>query len=309
MRAATYTVHCTFQEDAHLPPYKGSTLRGSFARAFLKTVCAVRQSQCSDCLLHQRCLYVATFEPRKASDSSATAPQPYLIEPPLDRATEYPVGSSLEFNLILFGEANDYLPYHILALERMGEQGVGKKAEGKGPARFHVTDIRRDGRRIYDPQQQRILTADEPRSLSPSLPEEAESGTLTLRCLTPLRVKHQNHLTDELPFFVLIKAILRRISTLFAEYGGGEPDLDYPGLVRRAREIPMVESDLIWRDFRRYSNRQDRPLRLGGLVGRATYSGAIGDYLPLLDLARTLHVGKQASFGLGRIDYDWEPGA
>lgn len=307
MKTATYSVHCILQEDAHLPPYKGSTLRGGFARAFLRTVCAVRRSNCADCLLRQRCLYVATFEPRKASGSSATAPQPYLIEPPLDTATEYPAGSSLEFNLVLFGEANDYLPYHILALERMGQQGAGKKAEGKGPARFRITDIRRDGERIYDPREQQLLPAEEPRHLAPMLPVEAEQGTLTVRCITPLRVKHRNHLTDELPFFVLVKAVLRRISTLFAEYGGGEPDLDYPGLVRRAKDVPTVGSDLAWRDFRRYSNRQDTPLRLGGVVGNVSYSGPIGDYLPLLDLARTLHVGKQASFGLGWIDYDWEP--
>jgi CRISPR/Cas system endoribonuclease Cas6 (RAMP superfamily) len=45
---------------------------------------------------------------------------------------------------------------------------------------------------------------------------------------------------------------------------------------------------------------------LGGLVGSATYAGVSGEYLPLLDLAKVLHIGKQTTFGLGLIDFEWK---
>lgn len=306
MLAGKYRVSCTLQEDTLLPPFKGSAFRGAFAGAFKKTVCAVRRSTCQECLLRQRCLYVQTFEPLKASDSSATAPNPYLIEPPLDTESFYPAGSDFSFNLLLLGNANSYLPYYILSLERMGQFGVGKKAEGKGPGRFGLDDVRMNGRSIYDPQSQQLLENPQPQSLTPEKPQYTESGSLTVRFLTPLRVKERNSLIDEVPFYVLIKAVLRRISTLFAEYGEQEPDLDYPGLVNRAKEVPVVDSQLYWRDFRRYSNRQESAMRLGGVVGSVTYSGSIGTYLPLLELARFLHIGKQTTFGLGLMEYEWQ---
>jgi CRISPR/Cas system endoribonuclease Cas6 (RAMP superfamily) len=49
-------------------------------------------------------------------------------------------------------------------------------------------------------------------------------------------------------------------------------------------------------------------MALGGLVGTITYRGPIGEYLGLLELARHLHLGKQTTFGLGRIDFHWQEG-
>ncbi|PIP08439.1 MAG: hypothetical protein COX51_04395 [Syntrophobacteraceae bacterium CG23_combo_of_CG06-09_8_20_14_all_50_8] len=110
-----------------------------------------------------------------------------------------------------------------------------------------------------------------------------------------------NALESALPFHVLIRAALRRVSALFAAYGDGEPDLDYRGLVRRAQEITIEESHLHWFDWRRWSNRQDQEMLMGGLIGTVAYSGDLTEFIPLLHLCETLHLGKQTAFGLGKI--------
>jgi CRISPR/Cas system endoribonuclease Cas6 (RAMP superfamily) len=46
---------------------------------------------------------------------------------------------------------------------------------------------------------------------------------------------------------------------------------------------------------------------MGGITGTVTYRGEIGPYIPLLKLAKQLHLGKQTAFGLGQIDYHWLP--
>jgi len=301
-----YTVRSTLDEDAYLPVFKGSTFRGAFARAFKKTVCAVRQSECSDCLLEDRCLYKKTFEPHKRYNSQATAPQPYLIEPPLSSDTYYPAGSSFDFNLGLFGGATEYLPYYILALEKMGQLGIGKKSQGKGPARFSIFDVQLNGDSVYDSQNKKLHDTAKPDQLVLNSNNKEVEGNITLSLHTPLRVKHKNQLANELPFFVLVKAMLRRISSLFEEYGRGEPDIDYSGLVNKAKDIPSVYSSLYWHEFRRYSNRQDTSMQIGGLVGEVSYSGNLGEYIPLLEISKELHIGKQATFGLGLFDYKLE---
>jgi CRISPR/Cas system endoribonuclease Cas6 (RAMP superfamily) len=95
--------------------------------------------------------------------------------------------------------------------------------------------------------------------------------------------------------------MLRRISSLFNYYGDGEPDLDYRGLVRRAEDVRIANSNLKWFDWRRYSNRQDQAMLMGGIVGSVTYMGQIEEYMPLINFCSKIHLGKQTSFGLGKI--------
>jgi len=91
------------------------------------------------------------------------------------------------------------------------------------------------------------------------------------------------------------------MSTLYNFYGDGEPSLDYRGLVKKAREIKIVDEDLSWFDWRRYSFRQDKAMLMGGMVGSVTYEGDMGEYMPLVEFCAEVHIGKQTSFGLGKI--------
>ncbi len=135
---------------------------------------------------------------------------------------------------------------------------------------------------------------------------EHESGRdkithLTIHLQTPLRFKHRNRLSDELPFHLLVRTMLRRVNTLFSIYGHGKPDLDFRGLTERAGAVKIASSDLRWSDWRRYSRRQARAMQIGGLAGSVTYTGEFAEFMPLIHCCETLHIGKQTTFGLGKI--------
>ena len=49
-------------------------------------------------------------------------------------------------------------------------------------------------------------------------------------------------------------------------------------------------------------------MQLGGLQGSVGYRGNLASFLPLFALAESLHIGKQASFGLDQIRLEWTPG-
>ena len=40
---------------------------------------------------------------------------------------------------------------------------------------------------------------------------------------------------------------------------------------------------------------------MGGLVGSVIYEGDLGEYLPLIEFSEKAHLGKNTSFGLGKI--------
>lgn len=304
-----YDFKCTLLDNAILPPFKGSTFRGAFGSALKRVVCAVREKECAVCLLAGRCVYARTFEVNPvapdAKARTAAIPHPYVIEPPLSTETRFQAGQAFDFSLLLFGDANGYLPYFIYAFEAMGETGIGKALSGKR-ARFRLDMVLTGGGEIYSSRDHTLRTSISPQDVSlQAFPGAGRPVILEVNLLTPLRLKSGNIFSKDLPFHLLVRAGLRRISSLFAAYGGGEPDIDYRGLVEEARSIETLCSSLSWKEWERWSNRQECSMLMGGMKGSISYRGRIERFLPLFELCREFHLGKQTSFGLGLFDYSY----
>ncbi len=303
-----YTIHCIWTSPAELPEFKGSTIRGVFGVALKHVVCALKQNACETCLLNTRCLYAQVFEPPKPEQvkdrtKDGAVSHPFVIEPPSTRQTRFEPGESFEFNLLLFGESNQSLPYFIYAFDRMGQYGMGKRLAGSAGT-FKIESVSWNGDILYTDKEKKLILPElmEHLSVSPVGIQSDDTLELTLVLKTPLRLKYKNQLKADLPFKVLVSAMLRRLSSLMEQFGCGEPALDYKGLVFRANNVRTVSSDITWIDWRRYSNRQEQSMLMGGMIGAVTFEGQIAEYLPLLRFCEKVHVGKQTSFGLGQLE-------
>ncbi len=265
------------------------------------------------------------------------APHPFVIEPPLDGRRSYAAGDSLNFGLTLIGRGIDYLPYFIVAFEEFGRTGLGRshgrfrlaevrgETRNGGPERW-VTIYTGDRKILRD--DFRIRTGGESAAYPTSkieqgksgrkdsseaadlgsstfdfrsLPQSADLGSsiLDIRFLTPTRLKFENSLASDLEFHILIRNLLRRLSVLSYFHCGKRLDLDFKGLIERAKGVTKVESSLRWVDWERYSARQQSTMLMGGLVGAVTFEGPLAEFLPLLRLGELVHVGKGTVFGLG----------
>ncbi len=320
MLFGSYNFSLTLDDDAILPEYKGSTFRGIFGRSLKKIVCALKNQECSKCLLREKCVYFQVFEipgthQRNGSTTEpglnnndpgtknriVSAPHPYVIEPPEDKRTRYYRGDLLNFSLLIFGHINEYLPYFIYAFHEMGKQGIGKGINGKR-ATFHLTQVTSANRVVYDGKENKIHKGPftEELSLTPATVLPAPLR-VSIHLLTPLRLKFENRLKAELPFHLLVRSMLRRISSLEEFYGAGEPKLNYRGLVAKAESVAYKPSSIHWFDWKRYSDRQDQTMLMGGMLGTASYLGDFGEFLPLMRFCEKVHIGKQTTFGLGKI--------
>lgn len=307
MLLGKYDFRCRLTSDAILPFYKGSTFRGVFGHALKKVVCALRQQECKTCLLRRNCVYALVFETRHALAPpaelrSASPPSPYVIQPDLASKTRFSAGESFDFSLLIFGELNNSLPYFIYAFEQMGKIGIGRRINGSR-GEFVLQEVKWNGRTIYSGEEGR-LTA--PEGL-PSLNLEEKEGSgekpfdLRLTLETPLRFKFNNRLAADLSFNILARAMLRRATSLLICYGEGIPRIDFHNLIEKADSAGIKESSLRWFDWRRYSNHQEKSMLMGGMIGSVTYGNIPPDFLPFIDFCQRVHLGKQTSFGLGKI--------
>lgn len=299
-------------DELNLPYYKGSTFRGGFGMAFKRIVCALKRQDCGDCMLKSKCIYAYVFETSPVASSSEgpeimnmhkyeKIPHPFVIEPPETNSKTCNSGDSLNFNLLLIGRAVDYLPYFIYTFDELGRTGIGK-----GRGRYRLVEVRRLKTRaiVYSGDDRIIRQSDvDTIEIPDDLKPEELLGSLSIRFITPLRIKYNRDLVVRPEFHILIRNLLRRLGLLYYFHcGNKKPKWDHKTIINHATEIEIKSSSLKWLDWERYSSRQDSRMRLGGLIGEITYYGDIKPFLPLLRAGEILHAGKNTSFGLGRYE-------
>lgn len=184
----------------------------------------------------------------------------------------------------------------------MGKIGVGKKVQGRR-GQFVLNSVTTEGKVIFTHTEQ-MLTI--PETINLIYGEEPDTGNdtpfrLTLTLETPLRLKFENRLTSQLPFHVLVRTMMRRVSSLLACYGDSRLSIDYQKMVKLAEEVQIVDNQLKWFDWRRYSTRHEKFMLMGGMVGNVTYEGKLSPFMNLIDLCSHVHIGKQTAFGLGKF--------
>jgi hypothetical protein len=128
------------------------------------------------------------------------------------------------------------------------------------------------------------------------------TSEITLDLLTPTRLKHSNDLIEDAPpFHVIVRTLLRRLSSLSYFHGGQRWETDYRGWIERAERVESVRANIHWVDWERFSTRQQRRMNLGGIIGQVAYRGDLSPFLPLLHLGTLVHIGKGAVFGNGQV--------
>jgi hypothetical protein len=310
IRVSHYRFALNLDEAATLPRYKGSTLRGGFGYAFKRQVCLQRAREtCDGCLLRTVCPYGYLFEPSPPPDSEVLSaqsdiPLPFVLEPPLEGRRHYEAGETLGFGLTLVGRAIDFLPYFVMVYRELGGRGLGRDR-----AKFTLASVE-----AVDPLADRTATvysADDEVIRDCSLSagqndlvaraETLPATRLTVDFLTPTQLKHGGRFHEQPDFHVLVRALLRRASSLAYFHGGERWETDYRGWIERAGAVRTVAAHTGRMEAWRYSSKQKQRIRLSGAVGQMTYEGDLAPFRPLLALGEWIHVGKACVFGNGMM--------
>ena len=291
-------LHLTVRAEAplQLPPYAGSMLRGAFGHALL-ALSPLPHTDGKPCALHATCPYCQLFAAPPLPDHSlqkfSHMPQPYVIEPPTSRAQPMQAGQTFCFGMVLIGHALPMLPTVVQAWQRALRTGLGRDHTA-----CTLIQIEGENGIRCSPDKREQLS----NLINPLPPAPALGTRATLHFYTPLRLQVQGKpvRATQLTARDLLIALARRSQLLSdVHLGAAAPQQDFAALSAQAAAITLQSNTLRWFDWGRYSQRQQQEMQLGGLLGGVQLQGDLAPFAALLHQGQWLHVGKNASFGLG----------
>ncbi len=244
----------------------GSTLRGALGAALRFLLC-----RCRGGVHRPGCDFARLFAPatEEGNDSGFLPPWRLVIN-----LRE----SHLEVQIRLFGEAVAFADAFQLALQIAAFRGLGQQ-------RFSVTVVEKQ-HTTFEAQKACPWTSD-----------------LSLLLLSPVRLQDRGALVTVAPSFLQVFSSAQRKLRLAARSWCGV-ELPYPSdQMHLARHVAIAAASVSWMEKQRFSHRQKRLMRLGGLVGFVQFAGEWSFAWPWLRFLPALGLGKLTTMGFGDVSW------
>lgn len=300
--------------------YSGTALRAALLAALSRHFCAAPTAAAAGDVRHKEQCPVCWLLAREVveDERGKDVPRALALRPPPPGApTEFQPGQRWRFGVTLAGEQTvNLFPYLLLAVQAMGEQGVGRPVAVGRRGRFAL-------RRVWAVNpltevRQVLLGEDERTVVVPALPITAaqveaaaerlatqaagQGGQLTVRFLTPMRIIEGGALVHTPRFAPFFQRVVGRIEQLDRLYGSGAAldQAERLALLAAADRVELRADRTRWADVKSPSGRKAQPTPIGGFVGEASYeSDQWRALLPWLLWGQLAQAGKNTTKGNG----------
>ncbi len=290
-----------FTEEADVPVYKMSALRGGMGEMLLRANC-IRDRDCDGCDFESECIVRRTmYSKMEIQPSFMTAGDSvgYVIECE-DYREHVRAGDRMQFNMLLFGKTIVYFSQFLNSFYALGMNGLGKEK-----ARFAIVSVTNttavpilNGGDVFMANLQVQYVSDyiayRKKQLCPDT-----SSDICLSFKSPLTVKFRGEELREFVFEAILESACRRIYMLdcFEGIESWIHDKEYIDSVS-VPQTSYEEHKSV--SVRRYSERKNNAMYLRGIEGKLILSGVSEELLDILLAGELIHVGKNTSFGFGR---------
>lgn len=301
-------LHLRFKAQALTPiafsQQPGSALRGALYTVMADNFCSEpfvqvtpdHQAQCPVCWL--------LAQEDGTNRTGRNLPRPLTVQPP--KRNTFDAQEVFSFGISLISRAQDFFPFVARAVQKMGQEGVGK---GRGKFRLlgigeysPIQDIHRDlmeGNLVKSPTLH--VTAGRIAEIAPRLPKHS----MVIQLLSPLRMVANEQLVRTPDPVVFVQRLIERCQTLCEHYGDevptGRTDWKHlsEALVASASTLKIGVNDTEWVEAWSGSKRIQGYTPIGGLMGRFRWDGDLTPFIPWLMWGQSLHVGKDTVKGNG----------
>lgn len=290
-----------FLEDATLPVYKTSTIRGGIGEMLMRQhcinqrICDKKEQICEyarECIV-QRMMYASpgSLRPEFMGTGDSVG---YVIEC-TDGRTNFPKDSTLSFQLLLFGKNIVYFNEYLQAIHLLGAEGLGKEE-----AKYRIEGIFNQkgesllsGNHILLDVYRAEFVSDYAARRREELLQMGNSYQIQFK--SPVSIKYRGEFIRTFQENALKESLLRRIYILNCFEGRTEklpePDAEFP---------LIISQDVRWKEIPRYSFRNQEKIRLKGILGTICVKDVSEEWLTLLCAGELIHIGKSVTFGFGQ---------
>jgi hypothetical protein len=299
MRFEFYPLRFQFvaRESLYFPPGNAANiLRGAFGVILCRIACVPGCQNARACDVRQSCPYARIFEP--VGDGGGPSgledrPRPFVFRARHLDGKTIQAGQPFHFDLHVFSHDRDAVEYFMMSFGALACEGLGPR---RGRAELHcVVPIGAcDGTSDGDAAIQLV-------SLDLTPCAAAAPRKIRVDFLSPTELKHEHRIAQRPEFPILFARIRDRIGALRALYGAGPLDIDFQAVGHRAASVQMTRCEVRRVESTRRSSRTGQTHGLGGFVGTAEYEGDLAEFLPYLEAARWVGVGRHAVWGKGEI--------
>lgn len=293
-------------ERSSLPPFLGPTLRGAFGSHFRRISCQTRAPNCNGCFLIHACPYPSVFDgfnPNKEGllKDYKAVPQPFVLK--VDLEPTNPESQTITWGFSLFGQATRFWPYIVYTFRQIGSTGLGAK---RTTYRL-ISCIDEISQKVLWENGSADDTLKEPETFEICANKEIPEGLSTIRFSFETPVRIRSHGEEGMSTLSGLEIMLQgqRRHRIFEEcFGTGDLGRE-PEYIEEGQFKTIYDSLEPW-SIMRFSGRQKRKVKLQGLCGAISIRGPwskTGDWLNVIE---SIHLGKSASFGLGRLKWEIE---
>ena len=203
------------------------------------------------------------------------------------------------FKILLLGEGVQYARQLVNAIQQIRKLGLGAPRY-----KFELKKITHslDQRIIWEKghfYEIAIRSAALPYHYLPDVSQ------LHIQMLTPLRIRRNGNLLEELDFTTIIRNIARRMEMITERYGGWCDQLEIGRILELSEDISVIRQKTEILNMERYSNRLGKKMDFSGLMGDIWFEGDLTPFVPWLYAAQIVHFGRNTTFGMGRTKMEF----
>ncbi|MBM7839100.1 hypothetical protein JOC54_002370 [Alkalihalobacillus xiaoxiensis] len=293
------TLRVTYKSEAagRLPPFLGSSIRGSLGHTMRGLACPTPQVRCHVCPISHSCDYANHFN-TVGNEGGAVNPYTIRVITPSGKI-EWKKGDTLTLDITLIGETSQRAGLFLDALQEVGVRGLGHR---RMP--FRLIEI-------ANPYSGKVILKDGEMALrylkpEPLICDEIQSNKLELRFKNPVRVQVGKKMLYSLSFTDIIRSISRRLTLLSQAFSENELDWNEDRLFHNSDQIKTLSQSWKLNDFKRFSMNRTEKLEIPGIEGWAQFEGDLTPFTPLLKAGERLHIGKNATHGFGAYTINYK---
>ncbi|MGE5396956.1 MAG: CRISPR system precrRNA processing endoribonuclease RAMP protein Cas6 [Chitinophagales bacterium] len=302
-----------------LPRFREGVWRGKLGSAIRRQACTSKNTdQCANCADLETCAFAWLISPFMLEKVNYTrngesVPRPitlHFTSPGQSFIPQQP----LELRVTLFGQALVYARTVLKSIEYLGQVGIGtEQGEGQYLIKNVYEWLPEDNKKLLfseDGQNNWI----HPQGFSISaIAENVNPEDRTRKCKiyleTPLRIKREGELVENLDFPTLMRGIINRLNAISSCFGENDWLRPNVGFWHLANQVRVAGSITRVVEHRWPAEDEGQTLFVGGVEGTIELRGPVDAFRPFLRAAEIVGIGLNTTFGFGRIRIEpGEPG-